>query len=103
MSRFHLQSARFCVIKLFANSALSFECGFDMNSFPMPQVYIVYMGEHEEKRTLLQTEDKHVSYLTSVKSSTEDAKASLVYSYKNVINGFSAFLTAEEAQKLSGN
>ncbi|KAL2494644.1 subtilase family protein [Forsythia ovata] len=65
------------------------------------QIYIVYMGEHEERRNLLEIEDKHLSYLMTVKNSREEAKASMVYSYKNVINGFSAFLTAEEARKLS--
>ncbi|KAI8000960.1 Subtilisin-like protease SBT5.6 [Camellia lanceoleosa] len=69
---------------------------------PLPrQVYIVYIGEHSEEKTTHEIEDNHHSYLFSVKDSKEEAKASLIYSYKNVINGFSALLTQDEASKLS--
>ncbi|KAA8515010.1 hypothetical protein F0562_018203 [Nyssa sinensis] len=64
------------------------------------QVYIVYFGEHNGEKTLREIEDTHYSYLVSVKDSKEEAKASLIYSYKNIINGFSALLTPDEAAKL---
>ncbi|KAI8000957.1 Subtilisin-like protease SBT5.6 [Camellia lanceoleosa] len=69
---------------------------------PQPrQVYIVYFGEHSGEKTTHEIEDDHHSYLFSVKGSKEEAKASLIYSYKNVVNGFSALLTQDEASKLS--
>ncbi|CAN4105711.1 unnamed protein product [Withania somnifera] len=69
------------------------------------KVYIVYLGEHNGDKTLKEIEDHHCSFLHSVKSSTtskEDVRASLVHSYKNVINGFSALLTPQEADMISG-
>ncbi|KAF6153100.1 hypothetical protein GIB67_034822 [Kingdonia uniflora] len=65
------------------------------------QVYIVYMGEHSGDKTHQEIEDNHHSYLVSVKSSEEEARSSIVYSYKNSINGFAALLTADEAAILS--
>lgn len=48
-------------------------------------------------------EDDHHSYIQLAKNRSKlEAKASLVYSYKNIINGFSAWLTPHEAAKLSG-
>ncbi|CAL5409096.1 unnamed protein product [Camellia sinensis] len=66
-----------------------------------PQVYIVYIGEHLGEKTNQEIEDAHHSYLLSIKSSKQEAKASLVYSYKKVINGFSAWLTPDQAAKLA--
>ncbi|GFQ02730.1 subtilisin-like protease [Phtheirospermum japonicum] len=66
------------------------------------QVYIVYLGEHSGQKTVQEIEESHHSHLLSVKETEEDAKSSLVYSYKHSINGFSAFLTPHEASKLSG-
>uniref|UniRef100_A0A2N9I082 Subtilisin-like protease SBT5.6 n=1 Tax=Fagus sylvatica TaxID=28930 RepID=A0A2N9I082_FAGSY len=65
------------------------------------QVYIVYFGEHSGEKTLNEIEDTHHSYLLSVKKSEEEARASLIYSYKHSINGFAAVLTPEEASSLS--
>ncbi|KAL0442584.1 UNVERIFIED_CONTAM: Subtilisin-like protease SBT5.6 [Sesamum latifolium] len=65
------------------------------------QVYIVYFGEHSGVRTFQEIEETHHSYLLSVKETEEDARSSLVYSYKNSINGFAAFLTPHEADRLS--
>ncbi|KAF9620616.1 hypothetical protein IFM89_013642 [Coptis chinensis] len=64
-------------------------------------VYIVYFGEHDGSKTLQEIEDNHHSSLFSVKKNEEDARSSLLYSYKNSINGFAAVLTAEEASMLS--
>lgn len=72
-------------------------------SFAQRQAYVVYLGEHNGKRTPSEIEDTHHSYLSLVKGSKEDAEASLIHSYKKVINGFSALLTPDEAAKLSGS
>ncbi|KAK4710911.1 hypothetical protein R3W88_005424 [Solanum pinnatisectum] len=68
------------------------------------KVYIVYLGEHYGDKTLKEIEDHHSSFLPSVKATTskKDVRASLVHSYKNVINGFSAMLTPQEADIISG-
>ncbi|CAH9105948.1 unnamed protein product [Cuscuta epithymum] len=66
------------------------------------KVYIVYFGEHKGDKELQEIEDTHHSYLLSVKKSEEDAKSSLLYSYKYSINGFAAVLSPDEASKLSG-
>ncbi|KAJ4849971.1 hypothetical protein Tsubulata_004865 [Turnera subulata] len=66
------------------------------------QVYIVHFREHEgTKLPLHEIEETHYSYLSSVKETEEEARASLLYSYKHSINGFSAVLTPDEASKLS--
>ncbi|KAG9448134.1 hypothetical protein H6P81_014262 [Aristolochia fimbriata] len=69
------------------------------------QVYIVYLGEQQRQvqggKTVLDIEHEHHSFLSSVKNSEEEARGSLLYSYKNSINGFAALLTQEEASKLS--
>ncbi|XP_073300665.1 subtilisin-like protease SBT5.6 [Primulina huaijiensis] len=64
------------------------------------QVYIVYFGEHNGQKTIKEIGESHHSYLFSVKETEEDARSSLVYSYKHSINGFAALLTPEEASKL---
>ncbi|KAH0723926.1 hypothetical protein KY289_006970 [Solanum tuberosum] len=68
------------------------------------KVYIVYLGEHNGDKTFKEIEDHHCSFLHSVKGTTskEDVRTSLVQSYKNVINGFSALLTPQEAYMISG-
>ncbi|XP_031129448.1 subtilisin-like protease SBT5.6 [Ipomoea triloba] len=65
------------------------------------KVYVVYLGEHSGGKSFKEIEDHHCSFLHSVKGSKEEARASLVHSYKNVINGFSALLTQEEADRIS--
>ncbi|CAN1150186.1 Subtilisin-like protease SBT5.6 [Linum perenne] len=63
--------------------------------------YIVYFGEHTGRRTADQILETHHSYLSSVKETDEEAKASLIYSYKHTINGFAASLTPWEASQLN--
>lgn len=65
------------------------------------QVYIVYLGEHSGEKTFQEIEDFHHSYLHSVKGSKKEVESCIIYSYKNVINGFSALLTPQEADKIS--
>ncbi|KAJ6830417.1 subtilisin-like protease SBT5.6 isoform X1 [Iris pallida] len=66
------------------------------------QVHIVYLGEHNKKtRTIQAIEENHLSLLLSVKKSEDAARESLLYSYKNSINGFAAILSDEEAAKIS--
>ncbi|CAA7402449.1 unnamed protein product [Spirodela intermedia] len=69
--------------------------------FDTRKVYIVYLGQHKGTRTPEEIHGDHHSYLLSVKSSEMEAHESLLYSYKNSINGFAALLSAEEASKLS--
>ncbi|KAK8484998.1 hypothetical protein V6N11_019461 [Hibiscus sabdariffa] len=67
------------------------------------KVYIVYFGQHNNgEKALHEIEKYHLSYLHSVKESEEEAKSSLLYSYKHSINGFAAKLTPDEVSKLSG-
>lgn len=64
---------------------------------------MVEFEEHtSEDKTLHEIENTHHSYLFLVKETEEDARASLLYSYKHSINGFAALLTSKEANKLSG-
>ncbi|XP_023633496.1 subtilisin-like protease SBT5.5 [Capsella rubella] len=65
-------------------------------------VYIVYFGEHKGDKAFHEIEAHHHSYLQSVKESEEDAKSSLLYSYKHSINGFAAELTPDQASRLKG-
>ncbi|XP_038707375.1 subtilisin-like protease SBT5.6 isoform X1 [Tripterygium wilfordii] len=65
------------------------------------KVYIVYFGEHKGDKTLQEIKETHHSYIFSVKETEEEARACLLYSYKHSINGFAAFLTPDEASKLS--
>ncbi|VYS69405.1 unnamed protein product [Arabidopsis thaliana] len=64
------------------------------------QVYIVYFGEHKGDKAFHEIEAHHHSYLQSVKETEEDAKSSLLYSYKHSINGFAAELTPDQASRL---
>ncbi|XP_038711742.1 subtilisin-like protease SBT5.6 [Tripterygium wilfordii] len=65
------------------------------------QVYIVYFGAHKGDKTLDEIEEMHLLYLSSVKETKEEARSSLIYSYKHSINGFAALLTQDETSKLS--
>ncbi|XP_038695418.1 subtilisin-like protease SBT5.6 [Tripterygium wilfordii] len=65
------------------------------------QVYIVYFGGHKGDRASHEIEEMHHSYLLLVKETEEEARNSLIYSYKNSINGFAAVLSSEEALQLS--
>ncbi|KAG7026499.1 Subtilisin-like protease SBT5.6, partial [Cucurbita argyrosperma subsp. argyrosperma] len=65
------------------------------------QAYIVYFGEHSGDKSWEEIEERHHSYLMSVKDTENDAKSSLLYSYKHTINGFAAVLTQQQASKLS--
>ncbi|XP_015876634.1 subtilisin-like protease SBT5.6 isoform X2 [Ziziphus jujuba] len=86
---------KFVIIPLLLLPALLASCA-------EKQVYIVYFGEHSNgEKPLYEIEDTHHSYLLSVKFNEEEARASLLYSYKHSINGFAALLSSDEASKLS--
>lgn len=65
------------------------------------QVYVVYFGEHSGEKALHEIEETHHSYLSSVKETEDEARASLLYSYKHSINGFAAVLSPAQAFKLA--
>ncbi|KAL1555928.1 subtilisin-like protease SBT5.6 [Salvia divinorum] len=65
--------------------------------FAQQKVYVVYLGDHSGVQTPQEIENVHHSYLHSVNSSA----ASIIYSYKNAINGFSALLTPQQADAIS--
>jgi len=64
------------------------------------EVYVVYAGDHGG---LLPEEvtDIHHSMLVSVKGNADEARESLLYSYKHSFNGFAAHLSPEEASSIS--
>lgn len=64
------------------------------------EVYVVYAGEHGG---LLPEEvtDIHHSMLVSVKGNADEARESLLYSYKHSFNGFAAHLSPGEASAIS--
>lgn len=68
------------------------------------QVYVVELFRdhsiHSDKTD--EVENTHHAFLLSVKETEEEARASLLYSYKHSINGFAALLTPKEANELSG-
>eukprot|EP00267_Zea_mays_P037571 XP_008675086.1 subtilisin-like protease SBT5.6 isoform X5 [Zea mays] len=64
-------------------------------------VYIVYLGKHGGAKAEEAVLEDHRTLLLSVKGSEEEARASLLYSYKHTLNGFAAILSQEEATKLS--
>ncbi|XP_055804673.1 subtilisin-like protease SBT5.6 [Solanum dulcamara] len=92
------------IVFLFSQLFLILSLGGFVSCTKEKKVYIVYLGEHNGDKTLKEIEDHHCSFLHSVKatSSKEHVRASLVHSYKNVINGFSALLTPQEADMISG-
>ncbi|ONK68426.1 uncharacterized protein A4U43_C05F11380 [Asparagus officinalis] len=65
------------------------------------QIYIVYLGGHNDTKALHEIHEHHHSLLHYVKNSEEEARESLLYSYKHIINGFAAFLSEDEATKIS--
>ncbi|KAJ7955446.1 Subtilisin-like protease [Quillaja saponaria] len=71
-----------------------------VHSTPKPQVYIVYLGlSHIHDPTL--TIDYHLQLLLNVFASEEDAKRSMLYSYKHGFSGFSAMLDPTQATTLA--
>ncbi|ESW19955.1 hypothetical protein PHAVU_006G168800 [Phaseolus vulgaris] len=66
------------------------------------QVYLVELfGDHSNSDKTHEVENTHHDFLLSVKETEEEARASLLYSYKHSINGFAALLTPKEANELS--
>ncbi|KAJ4780620.1 hypothetical protein LUZ62_064877 [Rhynchospora pubera] len=82
----------FCLFSFFS---------FSFSSKPSHKVYIVYLGEHTGSYAAEEIQENHHGLLFSVKNSEEEARRSILYSYKNSINGFAALLSDEEAEILS--
>ncbi|KAJ3678926.1 hypothetical protein LUZ61_021090 [Rhynchospora tenuis] len=82
----------FCLFSFFS---------FSFSSKPIHKVYIVYLGEHTSSYAAEEIQENHHGLLFSVKNSEEEARQSMLYSYKNSINGFAALLSDEEAEILS--
>ncbi|GLU19611.1 hypothetical protein SLE2022_358510 [Rubroshorea leprosula] len=66
----------------------------------MVQVYIVYLGLSQSQDPIF-TSKSHLQLLTNVFSSKEEAKHSLLYSYKHSFSGFSAKLNSSQAATLA--
>eukprot|EP00253_Pinus_taeda_P000663 PITA_00663 len=64
------------------------------------EIYVAYAGDHGG---LLPEEvvDIHHSMMVSVKGNADEARESLLYSYKHSFNGFAAHLSPEEASAIS--
>ncbi|KAG2671483.1 hypothetical protein I3760_14G138200 [Carya illinoinensis] len=84
-----------CFWGLFLSLSLYF-----IHSTPTPHVYIVYLGlNHIHDPTL--TSKYHHKLLSNVFASEEDAKQSMLYSYKHSFSGFSAKLNSTQATALA--
>ncbi|KAK1378948.1 subtilisin-like protease SBT3.18 [Heracleum sosnowskyi] len=64
-------------------------------------VYIVYLGRIKHGNDPLLTSEYHSKLLTSVFDRGEDAKQSMLYSYKHSFSGFSAKLNSTQANSLA--
>ncbi|PON64179.1 Subtilase [Parasponia andersonii] len=68
-----------------------------------PQVYIVYLGRKYINNDIDNklTSKRHLHLLSNVFSSKEDAKQSMLYSYKHSFSGFSAMLNSSQVADLA--
>ncbi|KAL6841589.1 hypothetical protein ACP4OV_028528 [Aristida adscensionis] len=73
-------------------------CSSDVSS----KVYIVYMGEKKHNDPSVVTASHHRT-LTSVLGSEDEARKSIIYSYKHGFSGFAAKLTESQANELRSN
>ncbi|CAN6243872.1 unnamed protein product [Urochloa humidicola] len=64
------------------------------------ELYIVYMGEKQHDDPLVVTASHH-DMLTSVLGSKDEARKSILYSYKHGFSGFAARLTQSEAKTIA--
>ncbi|KDP30627.1 hypothetical protein JCGZ_16192 [Jatropha curcas] len=63
-------------------------------------VYIVYLG-HNQFRNPIVTSNSHIQLLSNVFASEEEAKKSMLYSYKHSFSGFSAKLNSTQAATIA--
>ncbi|KAK6936972.1 Peptidase S8/S53 domain [Dillenia turbinata] len=75
---------------------------FFAHSVSTPHVYIVYLGLNRINNPILTTKF-HIQLLSNVFASQEDAKQSMLYSYKHSFSGFSAKLNSTQATTLASN
>ncbi|RZC66538.1 hypothetical protein C5167_010225 [Papaver somniferum] len=64
-------------------------------------VHIVYMGEKKQHLEPKLIHESHLNILSTLFSSEEEVKASLLYSYKHGFSGFAAVLTESQAQTIA--
>ncbi|KAK9062465.1 hypothetical protein SSX86_019651 [Deinandra increscens subsp. villosa] len=72
-----------------------------IQSISTTDVYIVYLGLKDVQDPIL-TSNYHFHLLSSVFQRKEDAKQSMVYSYKHSFSGFSAKINSTQAATLAG-
>ncbi|KAJ0976884.1 hypothetical protein J5N97_012358 [Dioscorea zingiberensis] len=76
------------------------------NAYDDRQAYIIHMDVSAMPAPFSGSESWHISTLTSLSSSTGEAPATHLYSYKHVMQGFSAVLTSaqlEQIKQVSGH
>jgi hypothetical protein len=66
------------------------------------QGYVVYLGDADPALHSDSVKANHHNILSSAVGSLGAAENAMLYSYRNVFNGFSAHLSAEEFSLLSG-
>ncbi|KAJ3692755.1 hypothetical protein LUZ60_011850 [Juncus effusus] len=64
-------------------------------------VYIVYMGEKKAEIEPELLQEQHHGILSSILGSSEEAKRSIIYSYKHGFSGFAALITQSQAAQLA--
>ncbi|KFK31853.1 hypothetical protein AALP_AA6G166900 [Arabis alpina] len=79
---------------------LSGQNSFMARASPDSKVHIVYLGEKQHDDPEFVTESHH-QMLWSLLGSKEDARDSMVYSYRHGFSGFAAKLTKSQAKKLA--
>nr|GEW58073.1 subtilisin-like protease SBT3.18 [Tanacetum cinerariifolium] len=80
---------------------LAFISLYFIHSVSTSDVYIVYLGLNDIQDPIL-TSNYHLYLLSSVFSSEEDARQSMLYSYKHSFSGFSAKINSTQAATLAG-
>ncbi|TVU32629.1 hypothetical protein EJB05_24369, partial [Eragrostis curvula] len=65
------------------------------------KLYIVYMGEKQHDDPSVVTASHH-DVLASVFGSQDEARNSIIYSYKHGFSGFAAMLTESQAKTIAG-
>ncbi|KAG8657701.1 subtilisin-like protease SBT3.18 isoform X2 [Manihot esculenta] len=86
-------------VQYFWGLSLSISLCF-IHSISISHVYIVYLGLNRFHDPIV-TSNSHIQLLSNVFASEEEAKQSLLYSYKHSFSGFSAMLNSTQAATLA--